>query len=248
MAEPSDRARPGQALSFGAAAERYDAVRPRYPAPAVEHALGSAPLRVLDVGAGTGIMSDLLASLGHDVVAVEPDEQMAAVLSRRRPEVPVLVAAAEHLPVDDASVDAVVCAQSFHWFDRERALPELRRVLRRSGVLVATWNIRDHRVGWVRRLAQVVGGPDARAREDWAYGPVAPWFTEPERHVVDHERTTDVDGVLELVRSRSFWLTAGPDEQARVEREVRALVTEVAGSDGVVVLPYRTCTFRMRPA
>ncbi len=240
--------RPGQALSFGAAAELYDTARPRSPRAALEHALGTAPRRVADVGAGTGILTRLLVSCGHDVVAVEPDEQMAAVLAGRLPDVPVVVGRAEAVPLADGSVDAVVCGQAFHWFDPAAALPELRRVLRADGVLVAVWNVRDHRVPWVARLSEVVGELNADLAAGWRFGPVGPWFTGPEPHVLDHVHRTSVDGVLDLVRSRSFWITADDDERARVEREVRALLADAVGPDGAVDLPYRTCTFRMRAA
>src|SRR6202034_3215475 len=76
--------------SFGSAAGLYDASRPSYPPEAVRWMLGETPLRVVDLGAGTGIFSRLVASLGHDVVAVEPDAGMRARLAEMSPGVPVL--------------------------------------------------------------------------------------------------------------------------------------------------------------
>lgn len=242
---PAAARRAAQARSFGAAARLYDATRPRYPRSAVEAALGRAPRRVADVGAGTGILTALLVGCGRDVVAVEPDAQMAAVLAERVPGVPVLVGRAEALPLADGAVDAVTCGQAFHWFDAPVALPELRRVLRPGGVLAATWNVRDHRVPWVARLSDVVGELNADLPHGWAFGPVGPWFADPEPQVVDHVLRTSVDGVLGLVRSRSFWITADDAERDRVERAVHALLADVAGPDGALDLPYRTCTFRM---
>src|SRR2546422_8646843 len=103
--------------SFGAAAELYDRIRPSYPADAVRWLVGDEPRRVVDLGAGTGIFSRLLASLGHEVIAVEPDDGMRAKLAATSPGVAALDGSAESIPLPDESVDAAVAAQAYHWFD-----------------------------------------------------------------------------------------------------------------------------------
>ena len=92
-----------RASSFGPAAAVYDRVRPHYPAEAVEWALrpaGAAPLRVLDIGAGTGILTRLLLSLGHTLTAVEPDADMLRRLGEMSPGARALTGRAESIPLD----------------------------------------------------------------------------------------------------------------------------------------------------
>src|SRR5579863_8676628 len=120
--------------SFGAVAAAYAEHRPDYPLDAVRWCVAPlgrdlAGLRVLDLGAGTGKLTALLAARGADVTAVEPDEAMLEELCRRVPSVRALRAPAEAIPLADGSVDAVLCAQSLHWFDQSRAMPEIARVL-----------------------------------------------------------------------------------------------------------------------
>ncbi len=154
-AETAERLRHGS--SFGAAAAAYAEHRPVYAETAVGWALGPVrdrrPLRVADIGAGTGKLTAMLVRLGADVTAVEPDPQMLAELQRTLPEVHSVPGRAEKLPLADASVDAVLAGQAMHWFDLDRALPEIARVLTPGGVLAGLWNVDDDRVGWVAELA-----------------------------------------------------------------------------------------------
>src|SRR5262245_7074602 len=129
-----------QARSFGSVAEHYDRYRPTYAPEAVTWALGSAPLRVADIGAGTGILSRVLHGLGHRVIAVEPDEHMRSRLRSVTPDVTVVAGTAEEIPLPDRSVDAVVAGQAYHWFDPDRANPQIARILRPGGVFAALWN------------------------------------------------------------------------------------------------------------
>jgi SAM-dependent methyltransferase len=158
-ASTADRLRHGS--SFGAAAAAYAEHRPGYAEAAVRWALEpvgnppSAGVRVADVGAGTGKLTATLVSLGAQVTAVEPDPQMLAELRRTMPAVRSVPGSAEEIPLPDASLDAVLAGQAMHWFDMDRALPEIARVLRPGGVLAGLWNTDDDRVGWVAGLAEI---------------------------------------------------------------------------------------------
>jgi ubiquinone/menaquinone biosynthesis C-methylase UbiE len=148
------------AVGFDRGAGAYERARPSYPAEAVDAIvaeLGIGPgRRVLDLAAGTGKFTRLLVPTGADLVAVEPVAGMRDALVAAVPGVEVLDGTAEALPLPDGSVDAVVCAQAWHWFDSPAALTEVRRVLRGPGTgLAVVFNIRDESVDWVRELTDV---------------------------------------------------------------------------------------------
>ncbi|MCD0447461.1 class I SAM-dependent methyltransferase [Glycomyces sp. A-F 0318] len=241
------------ARSFGPAADLYDAARPAYPAEALRWLTGDAPADVLDVGAGTGLLTRGLIALGHRVTAVEPDPRMRAKLTAASPGLAAAhEGAAEALPLPDGSADVITAGQAFHWFDRPKALPELRRVLRADGVLAPVWNLRDHTTPWVAAVWAVV---DASQGERDAVAAATPGyfgreFAEPELRVFRHERVVDRPGVLRLIQSRSYYLTADDDRKRRILAEVADVLDTHPDLDGkeTFALPYATHAFRVRPA
>ncbi|GAB2581560.1 hypothetical protein GCM10027168_12860 [Streptomyces capparidis] len=163
MTRPEEQDRRRQAASFGAAAAAYERGRPPYPPEAVAWLVPEDARRVVDLGAGTGKLTRALRAPGREVVAVEPSPGMREQFSRVLPDVPVLAGAGESVPLPDSSVDALVCAQAWHWVDPERAIPEAARVLRPGGRLGLVWNTRDVSVPWVAELDRVL--------RDWAAVP-----------------------------------------------------------------------------
>jgi SAM-dependent methyltransferase len=131
------------AVGFAKAADVYERARPSYPPESVDWLVAQTGLgpgkTVVDLGAGTGKLTRLLVPSSARVVAVEPIAEMRAHISGAE----VLDGTAESIPLPDASVDVVTVAQAFHWFDHERALPEIHRVLREDGALALFWNMRD---------------------------------------------------------------------------------------------------------
>ena len=176
-----------QRLSFGPSAGIYDRHRPDYPPAAIAWLLGAAPLRVLDVGAGTGKLTRALLAAGYEVAAVEPDPQMRDAFAEAATGAEVLDGSAEALPVPDGSFDAVAVGQAYHWFDASRALPEIARVLRPAGVLAVVWNRRDVSEPWVAELTRILVGPDGRRGDpetDRAIASFGPLFTPLEQTTV----------------------------------------------------------------
>ena len=237
---PSD----SPALSFGSAADRYDDLRPSYPPAALTWALGTGPCRVVDLGAGTGKLTRVLVALGHDVVPVEPDAEMRRRLAQRSPGVEPLDGSAEHIPLPDGSVDVVVAGQAYHWFDKERAHPEIARVLRDGGLFAPVWNIRDESVPWLAQLSEILGarsggGHDGRL-EHADFGPL---FGPVSAKTFRHESSMTADRLVALVSTRSYYLVATPEQRAGMERAVRDLV---AAMPEPFPLPYETYVYRAR--
>jgi SAM-dependent methyltransferase len=130
-----DRAR---ADSFGAAAQLYDARRPRYPDQLIDDLLSRGAQTVLDVGAGTGIASQQLLDKGADVLAVEPDPRMAEIAKEKG--IPVEMGTFESWDPAKRNFDLVVFGQSFHWVNPSIALPKIHSLLSTSGRLALMWN------------------------------------------------------------------------------------------------------------
>jgi SAM-dependent methyltransferase len=130
-----------RATSFGQVASDYHRWRPSYPAAAVDWLAPSAPARVADLGAGTGKLTDLLVARGLEVDAVEPDQRMLAVLGRTCPTARLHQSDSSRIPVGDATLDAVLVADAWHWFDPEPTIKEIRRVLKPGGWLGLVWNV-----------------------------------------------------------------------------------------------------------
>jgi SAM-dependent methyltransferase len=233
-------------LSFGPAAELYDRIRPTYPPAALEWALGSVPLRIVDLGAGTGILTRVVRALGHEVLPVEPDEGMRERLSRSTPGVTPLAGRAEAIPVPDGSVDAVVAGQAYHWFELEPAHREIARVLRPGGVFAPVWNIRDESVPWVAALSEIADAaerPGGGLHDGWIEHDFGPDFGPVERALFPHEVQMTADRLVELIASRSYYIKAPPERRAGIEAAVRALAADLPET---FPLPYGTVVYRSR--
>jgi SAM-dependent methyltransferase len=138
---------------FGQVAEEYDRWRPSYPSAAVDWLAPEPPARVLEVGAGTGKLTSLLVARGLEVDAVEPDDLMREVLARNNPGTRTQGAESTSLPASDASLDAVLVADAWHWFDASVTLAEVRRVLKPGGWLGLVWNnVAEPVASWEREL------------------------------------------------------------------------------------------------
>ncbi|MFG1766692.1 class I SAM-dependent methyltransferase [Micromonospora parva] len=239
-----------QALSFGAAAADYDRFRPRYPEQAVRWALDGlrSPARVVDLGAGTGILTRGVLALGHHVTPVEPDPDMRAQLAAATPGCTPLAGGAESVPVPDGVADAVVVGQAYHWFDRELAHPEIARVLRPGGTFAPIWNMRDDRVEWVAELGRIAHLGDNAGNVIERYTDFGAAFGPIELSEFGHHTTLTPDDVIAMLHTRSYWLTAPDDRRAAIDRELRELLAthpDLAGRE-TVELPYRTIVLRAR--
>jgi SAM-dependent methyltransferase len=223
--------------SFGAVAGAYAEHRPGYPAAAVRWCVAPVgrdigSLRVLDLGAGTGKLTALLANLGADVTAVEPDPAMLEELRRGLPSVRALAGSAERIPLPDASVDAVLCGQSMHWFDLSAAIPEIARVLVPGGTLAGLWNSDDDRVPWVAGLQDVAEGAASpslsrRRGEAASFGTsqFGDAFARTERADFPNSQSLTAQTLVELIGTHSMILVMTDEERDRILGNVKAYLT-----------------------
>lgn len=268
LTDSADGEHARRATSFGAAAAAYAEHRPDYPAAAIRWALDpitaqpGRPVRLLDLGAGTGKLTAQLASLviGSSpvtVVAVEPDPQMLAELHRQLPGVSALPGRAESIPLPDGSVDAVLAGQAAHWFDLDLAMPEISRVLAPAGVLAALWNADDDRQDWIASLHQVSGrastpslsamreSDDSNGITDWLAGAGSELYWPLEHAGFEHAQRQTADSLIGTMRTHSMFLIMEPAEReatlARV-RDFLAATPQTAG--GEFNLPIYTIAVR----
>ncbi|MBX7433054.1 methyltransferase domain-containing protein [Mycobacterium sp. Y57] len=229
--------------SFGAEAAAYERGRPSYPPEAIDWLLPDGVLDVLDLGAGTGKLTTRLVERGLDVVAVDPIPEMLELLSGSLPDTPALLGTAEEIPLPDDSVDAVLVAQAWHWFDPVRAVEEVARVLRPGGRLGLVWNNRDERLGWVKDLGRIIGHEvDPFSQTVDLPSP----FADPEHHRVEWTSYLTPQALIDLVASRSYCITSPERVRTRTLEQVRDLLAThpaLANSSGLA-LPYVTVCIR----
>jgi SAM-dependent methyltransferase len=237
-----------QALSFGKAAALYESVRPGYPQEAAQWALGAGFAigrgTVIDLGAGTGLLTRMLLTLAGRVIPIEPDPEMRAQLTAAVPGVVAVEGTAESIPYADASVDSILTAQAYHWFDTERAHPEIARVVRTGGTFAAIWNLRDSTIGWVAALEEAAGpapaghvrNPELEVTVDFG-----PSFDLPERGEFRHNIAMTADRVHALVASRSTYLVAPAAERAEIDARVAAVTAQLPRT---FAMPYVTVCYR----
>ncbi|GAA5154338.1 class I SAM-dependent methyltransferase [Microbacterium pseudoresistens] len=215
------------AQSFQKAGDDYDRFRPGFPEAAADEVLPTAVTAALDLGAGTGKFTERLISRASRVIAVEPSEQMLAVLRAKLPDVEAHRGTAERIPVPDGSVDAVTVAQAFHWFDRDAACAEIRRVLVSGGTLGLLWNHSDPGCAWDRACTRVAhpGLTDGLTAED-SVTAALPGFHEVRFVQVPwRERISRADYIRRWLTVSSF-LAASVDERADMVAEVERILDE----------------------
>lgn len=225
--------------SFGSRADDYDRVRPAYPDEAIRSVIGGAGATVVDLGAGTGRLVRRCTDLGALGIGVEPDPGMAAVAARGVPG-RVVRASAEHVPLADGSVDAIVVGQAWHWFDPVEAVIECGRLLRAGGRIGVFRNLRDESEPWVAALGEIIGGEDrthassALTEEIELGGP----FTDQGSRGFAHRQSMTPADLMTLVSTHSY-VTTRPDAGV-LHREVEDLVRshpDLVGRDRIE-MPY----------
>ena len=242
------------AKGFAKEALAYARGRPEYPV-AVDQWLRDAlqlddTRTVVDLGAGTGKFTRRLLATGANIIAVEPVAEMLAQLTRILPNVAARSGTAESIPVNDAAVDAVVCAQSFHWFSSKAALEEVRRVLKPGGHLGLIWNVRNDAVDWCAAMAAIMAPyqGDAPRYGSGAWRKVFPadgFGPLREEHFRNGHTGHPEQVIVERVLSTSFIAALPRPQQLVVAARLRDLIamTPALNKREEVTVPYETVVF-----
>jgi SAM-dependent methyltransferase len=259
-------------MSFGAIADDYNRLRPG-PAPdAVDWLLPAGCQVAVDLAAGTGLLTRALAGRVPRVVAVEPDERMAAVLrasvagGTATEGTEVLPGRGEQIPLPDASADAVFVSSAWQWMDPDLAAREIARVLRDGGRFGLLWTGRDREVGWVRDLdalreprpgpAQSGGRDTDRDDTDrdtdntsWHRGRTPAGlpdglFGPPQTASFTYSRTMTIDDVVAMLATYSGLITASPQDAAEALDRARAALRRLFPGAEQIDVPVRSRCWR----
>jgi SAM-dependent methyltransferase len=228
----------------------YEKGRPEYPSDAVAYLLQRlGGTRVVDLAAGTGKFTRALLAAGVTPIAVEPVAHMRETLRAQQLGVEVVDGTAESMPLPDNSVDAVIAAQAFHWFDAPAALREIHRVLKPMGALGLIWN-RGPDLDWARPIWNELDALRGDTPSAWSFK----WreaFTESagfsplHTATFRHEQQSGRDGLVARVMSISF-VAAGPQApRDELETQLRA-ACDAAGVGEQFGLPYNTFVYWCR--
>ncbi len=240
----SEERRRELAAAYLSGAGRYDRVRPGYPTQVADWVVPGQARTVADLGAGTGLFTALLVERGLDVTAVDPSEDMLAVLATRMPGIPRLQATAEDSLLPSGSMDLLTLAQSWHWCDQPATLKEAARVLTPTGKIALVWNQLDVSLPWVHRLSRIMHAGDVFAPSyQPAFGDA---FAPAEELIVHWAQELTIPDVVELARSRSYYQRASTALRNRIESNLRWYLTDyLAFSPSARLrLPYYTHAFR----
>ena len=230
--------------SFQDGGEHYERVRPGYPGDSADWLIPAGAKDAADLGAGTGKFTALLLERGLHTVAVDPSVDMLAQLRRALPTVTAVEGTAESSGLPSAAFDLVTVAQAWHWCDPLLASTEIARILRPRGSLALVWNQLDTSVPWVHRLSRIMHAGDVH--KPHFTPPLGPEFTGLESHLAHWEDPVRTGDILELTKSRSYYLAAGAAIRAKVLGNLDWYLHEHLGHrpDEILPLPYLTQSWR----
>jgi SAM-dependent methyltransferase len=232
--------------SFGQVATAYHRFRPRTPEELVPWLLPPDAAIVIDLAAGTGALSEVLAPHVGRVVAVEPDPGMRAVLRGVAANVSPIGGTAEAIPVTSGAVDAVLVSSAWHWFDAERASAEIGRVVRHGGRLAIVGNSFDPDVEWVMALRRPISGDQGRPSAARPKLPASALFTDLETTTLRWRWPMSRADLVGLLGTYSRVIVASPEDRAALGEHVDQVLGEEPTTRGrdLIPVPMRSSATR----
>jgi SAM-dependent methyltransferase len=264
---PEEKAQ--RAGSFGGAASHYERYRPGPPVRAVDWVLPEPVRTVVDLGAGTGALTRLLVGRADEVVAVEPDDRMRAVLAEAVPGARAVAGRGESIPLPDGSVDAVLASSSWHWMDPVPTLLEVGRVLVPGGTVAAMWSGPDPETGLIAQARALLSGDgdpavagiddesqaelsrainDRNALPQTLLIPPGVPFDQPEQTVVTWDVALNADDLIGLLGTFSWVILMEDEARERLFETTRSVLRDALGVSGDVTVDigYRAEVFKTR--
>jgi len=234
--------------------DNYVKYRPGYPKPSINYMARQCHLKpgsvVADVGAGTGIFTGLLLDKGYKVFAIEPNEAMrsaaAEFLEDKADNLVLIDGTAENTTLIGNSVDAVVCAQAFHWFNNADARNEFRRILKKNGRVALVWNNRltdvdDFAVAYELLLKRESIEYNRVNHQNLTETDFACFFHDGDYKVerFDNVQIFDLDGLIGRAFSSSYIPAKSTPEGERFQHDLE-LIFEQFQVNGKVTFHYKT--------
>ena len=275
LSELPSREKQRRSGSFGGVAAEYERYRPGPYAAAVDWILPAPVGTVVDLGAGTGALTRLLLDRADQVIAVEPDDRMRAVLTEEIPGARAVMGKGESMPLPDRCADAVIASTSWHWMDPVPTLSEVGRVLVPDGILGVLWSGPDPEGAFVAQAQALLtqrsaepqtgaagGGTDSVKNPEFAsfimgdarrpasileIPPTAP-FAQPEHRVFRWDVALNADELIGLLGTFSWIITMPEKTRDGVIAEARRLLRELLGVEGEVTVDvtFRSDAWRSR--
>ena len=237
---------------FSQNAVLYQQARPNYPQAIVEWLKQDLALtadsRIADLGAGTGKFIPYLQQVSSHLTAIEPIEEMLQQLQHRFPEVKTKQADSQNLSFPNEYFDAIICAQSFHWFADHASLDEIYHVLKPQGSLGLIWNQRDTEIDWVAAIANLIapfeGDTPRYHKGDWQQAlDTHTQFQLIGKSQFQFEHIGIVEHVvIQRILSTSFIATASPIDKAMLRHELEKIINTYLDLqlDEEIAFPYIT--------
>lgn len=241
-------------VGFAKNTDRYESGRPTYPEESINFIyslINAGPhKRILDLGAGTGKFTKHLIETDAQLVAVEPVADMRKKFTEKVPNIQILEGSAESIPLPSKTIDAVIVAQAFHWFDGQAALEEIHRVLNERGFLILIWNKMDENYLWIRKLSEIIsemhtseptyksGAWQQAFKESKLFSPLS------HRNFLNLQEANK-QIILDRVGSISYISKLQKSEYLKVMKAAESLIDSdfPKNNKGIIEMPYNTDVF-----